>query len=365
VNNRYTRHIQLPEIGEEGQNKLSNASVLMIGAGGLGCPILQYLAAAGVGKIGIVEFDIVDETNLQRQVLFTEADIKKPKGDIAKKQVNKLNSSIEVIWHNAQLTNQNALDIFKDYDVIVDGTDNYPSKYLINDACVLLGKPMVFGGVYRFDGQVSVFNYLNKNGERGPSYRCIFPNYDELSANCNDTGVLGVLPGVTGVLQANEVIKIITEAGEVMSGKILIFNLLKNSFDLISFAKNYDYSLFNEHVFRNMQYSIKCETANEITINELDEFLKRNVQVIDVRNSYEISETIDARTKIIPLPQILDRKEEITQNIPTLIYCQAGIRSIKAIEALSQFYDTRNFFSLKGGYVAWKANQEKRNAQSE
>ena len=219
--NRYSRHIALSEIGQAGQNKLLNAKVLVIGAGGLGCPILQYLAAAGVGNIGIVDFDTIELSNLQRQVLFGSASIGLNKAEAAKTRLQDLNNTISITAYPKKLTHQNSLSLFKNYDIIVDGTDNFETRYLINDAAIITNKPVVFGAIYKFEGQVSVFNY-----KAGPSYRCLFSNQQEKeqSGHCEDLGVLGVLPGIIGSMQANEVLKMILEIGNILSGKLLLYN---------------------------------------------------------------------------------------------------------------------------------------------
>src|ERR1017187_2761519 len=270
--NRYHRHIQLSEIGIEGQGKLKQSKVLVIGAGGLGCPVLQYLTAAGVGTLGIVDFDKVDESNLQRQILYGIDDIGKPKVECAVNRLSQQNPFVKFISHNIQLTNQNAIDIINNYDIIIDGTDNFPTRYLVNDACVLLNKPLVYGSINKFEGQVSVFNYLINETKRSATYRCLFPNPPSAAdvPNCSEVGVLGVLPGIIGTLQANETIKIITEIGDVLSGKLLILNALSmqfytiaftrdntvaNSITLEQFKKN-DYELFfNGSVLKNNENS--------------------------------------------------------------------------------------------------------------
>jgi len=217
---RYSKQIILPEIGEAGQERLSSASVLVIGAGGLGCPVLQYLAAAGIGKIGVVDFDTVDISNLQRQVLYTEKDLNQSKSETAKNKIQEINSVIEVVSLNVKITSENILSVIQPYDIVVDGTDNYETKYLINDACVILDKPLVFGSIYKYQGQLSVFNHHD-----GPTYRCVFPT-PARTDNCNETGVVGVLPGIVGTMMANEVIKIIIGLGEILSGTLLVIDSL-------------------------------------------------------------------------------------------------------------------------------------------
>ena len=232
---RYNRHIILSEIGQAGQDKISNAKVLVIGAGGLGCPILQYLTAAGVGSIGIVDFDSVNISNLQRQVLFGTSTLGKNKAEAAKQRLEDLNDEISIVAYPKKLTHSNAVDLFHKYDIIVDGTDNFETRYLVNDACIISNKPLVFGAIYKFEGQVSIFNYKN-----GPSYRCIFPHPPEKGSipNCSEVGVLGVLPGIIGAMQANEVIKIILEFGNMLSGKLLCFNALTLQNSIIRISRS-------------------------------------------------------------------------------------------------------------------------------
>ena len=232
---QYNRHIILDEVGLVGQEKLKSASVLVIGAGGLGCPVLSYLSAAGVGRIGIIDHDTVDQSNLQRQVLYAQLDIGTPKVEAAKRYLSLLNPFVKFESYNEKLTCSNAVDFFENYDIIVDGSDNFPTRYLVNDAAVLTGKPVVFGSVFKFEGQLSVFNY-----NQGPTYRCLYsrPPGENEAPNCSEIGVIGVLPGIIGSLQANEVIKIICGIGEVLSGKLLLFDALSLNQSLLKFLKN-------------------------------------------------------------------------------------------------------------------------------
>lgn len=234
-NKQYSRHLILDEIGVIGQERLKASKVLVIGAGGLGCPILQYLTAAGVGTIGIIDNDTVDQTNLQRQILYTHTDIGKYKTEVAAKRLAKLNPFVNFVVYVEKLTNQNALNLFSCYDIIVDGSDNFPTRYLANDAAILTNKPLVFGSIFKFEGQVTVFNYQN-----GPTYRCLYPNPPQANTvpNCSEIGVLGVLPGIIGSIQANEVLKIICEIGEVLSGKLFTFNVLTMEQYKLNFKKN-------------------------------------------------------------------------------------------------------------------------------
>jgi len=238
--NRYSKQISLNEINTSGQERLKEARVLVIGAGGLGCPVIQYLAAAGVGVIGIVDFDTVELSNLQRQVIFSTHDIGESKAKIASEKITLLNPHVNALVYNTKFISDNATDIISLYDVVVDCTDNFETRYVINDTCVMIDKPFVYGGIYKFEGQMSVFNFQTKDGVKGPTYRCAFPDVaeDALMINCSLTGVIGTLPGIIGVLQANEVIKIITGHGEVCSGKILLYDSLVNIFTSIKIKRN-------------------------------------------------------------------------------------------------------------------------------
>lgn len=269
---RYSKQLLLPEIGIKGQEKLKNARVLIVGAGGLGCPVLQYLAAAGVGALGIVDFDVVDETNLQRQVLYSTNDIGKFKAVVAGEKISKLNPFVQCETINRKLEAVNAFEIISNYDIVVDCSDNFETRYLINDACVLLNKPFVYGGIHKFEGQLSVFNFKSANGIYGPTYRCVFPEThpEETILNCSLTGVIGTLPGIIGTLQANEVIKMITGtgeicSGEICSGKIILINALTLNYSEIKIKRNemlwHDIPKSKEEL-KNKNYSITCSEAS-------------------------------------------------------------------------------------------------------
>ncbi|MBL4654485.1 MAG: molybdopterin-synthase adenylyltransferase MoeB, partial [Bacteroidia bacterium] len=261
---QYQRHIILPEIGKKGQEKLINAKVLVVGAGGLGCPILSYLAAAGIGTIGIIDADVVDATNLHRQVLYGKDDIGKPKVEIAKKKLSQLNPFIQINIYQERLDSSNALKIFQDYDLIADGTDNFPTRYLINDACVISDKPFVFGSIFKFEGQVSVFNFKNKSGKKGPTYRCLFPEPPSPGSvpNCAEIGVMGVLPGIIGSMQANEVIKIFIGIGDVLNGKLLVYDSLTAEVNTLNFDRVEE----NCDISELIDYEQFCNT-NQNSIN--------------------------------------------------------------------------------------------------
>lgn len=352
---RYSRHLLLKDFGKEAQLKLKKAKVLVIGSGGLGSPVLLYLAAAGVGQIGIVDFDVVDDSNLQRQVLFTIADIGKPKVIAAKERLELLNPFITVIPHNEKLTSNNALTLFKNYDVIVDGTDNFPTRYLVNDACVISGKPNVYASIFQFEGQVSVFNFTDKNGEIGPNYRDVYPTPPAPGTvpSCSEGGVLGVLPAIIGSLQANETIKLITEIGETLSGKLYIFNALSFQHTTLKINKNPHLTPITQLIDYDLFCGIKNnQNMQEITAQELEQWMneKRDIQIIDVRENDEYA-AANIGALHIPLATVLERSNEISNHKPVVIHCKMGGRSARAIEAL-QAQGFSNLYNLKGGITA-------------
>ncbi|MDY8135020.1 molybdopterin-synthase adenylyltransferase MoeB [Aquimarina sp. 2201CG5-10] len=341
---QYNRHLILDEIGTEGQEKLKLAKVLVIGAGGLGCPVLQYLTAVGVGTIGIIDNDVVDQTNLQRQILYTIDDVGISKAKSAAKRLSKLNPFVFFKVYDEKLDSENALDLFLEYDIIVDGSDNFPTRYLVNDACVLADKPLVFGSIFKFQGQVSVFNYQN-----GPTYRCLFPDPPEPGAvpNCSDIGVLGVLPGIIGSLQANEVIKMITGLGEVLNGKLLYFDTLTLQQQIISFHKNEDIEIDTLENDYDFFCGIDSEVINEISVSELKESLE-NYQILDVRTQLEFDK-FNIGGMHIPLDQVSKRVSEISSEKPIVVCCQSGVRSKKAIQIISEHRDDLDLMNLTQG----------------
>lgn len=352
--NRYSRHIILPEIGIEGQRKLKQAKVLIIGAGGLGCPVLQYLTAAGTGTIGIVDDDIVDETNLQRQILFSTEDIERKKAEVAKEKLSKLNPTIILHSHILRLQSANAVEIISQYDLVIDGSDNFPTRYLVNDACVILNKPLVFGSVFKFEGQVSVFNYKN-----GPTYRCLFPEPPVDSPNCAEIGVLGVLPGIIGTLMANEALKIILEIGEVLSGKLFVLDTLHLQTQVIAFEKNPEnfkiQSLIDYENFCSFPTSNKKNMIKEISVDEMKKLIdrKNDFQLIDVREASECKLS-NMNGENIPLGSIEKNSDKISRTLQVIIHCKSGTRSKKAIELLQQKFGFTNLYNLSGGIEAWK-----------
>lgn len=342
---RYNRHIILSEIGPKGQKKLSEARVLVVGAGGLGCPVLQYLAAAGVGTIGIIDHDVVEESNLQRQILFGSGSLGQNKAVAAKNRLTDLNNTIKIDAYPEKLTFQNAMELFSQYDIIVDGTDNFETRYLINDASLFAKKPIVFGAIHKFQGQVAVFNYKD-----GPSYRCVFPNKPGKDAvlNCSEVGVLGVLPGIIGTMQANEVLKIILVLGNVLSGKLLCYDALSSEVTTLTVKRNegeIQKVLLHENMFNKQILESACKVnIAEISIKDVIE--QQDLQLIDVRVLHEQPKVDDHRVVRIPLSQIGQHLDRISDQKVKAIFCQSGIRSKEAISVLHK-YEMHNCFSLK------------------
>lgn len=359
---RYARHLAIPEFNIVGQQKLKAAKVLVVGAGGLGSPLLLYLAAAGVGHIGIIDFDIVDESNLQRQILYTVEDVGQSKAVVAKKRLAALNPHIEFTVYQEPLTKDNAIDIISQYDVIADGTDNFPTRYLVNDACVLTGKINVYASIFRFEGQVSVFNYLYKDGTRGPNYRDMFPQPPPpgLVPSCAEGGVLGVLPGIIGSLQANEVIKVITGVGEPLAGRFFLFDAAAFTTRTLKVRKNpvtKITELINYEEFCGIFPKKKEANWKEITAEEF-EALKANgedFQLIDVRKTYEY-QVRNLGGELMPLGQITDFIEKIERNKKVIIHCKSGARSTAAIKKLQELYPFDNLYNLQGGIDAVAKN---------
>jgi len=361
---RYDRHIIIPEFGFEAQKKLKAAKVLVIGSGGLGSPSLLYLAAAGVGTIGIIDFDVVDDSNLQRQVLFGVEEIGKPKVEAAKRRLESLNPHINIKIYNEQLTSKNALDIIKDYDVVADGTDNFPTRYLVNDACVLLGKPNVYASIFQFEGQVSVFNYKNESGEAGPNYRDLYPTPPPpgLVPSCAEGGVLGVLPGIIGSLQALEVIKVITGVGETLSGRFFIFDALNFETRTFNIKRNRDNPLNgnNPTIKELIDYEQFCgvkaveKPIKEITAKELYDLQVRgeNIQIVDVREPHEY-DIVNIGAELIPLSTLSNNADRIDRDKKVIVHCKMGGRSAKAIRELEEKFGFKNLYNLKGGILGW------------
>lgn len=369
---RYSRHLIMPEVGMEGQQKLKAASVLAVGTGGLGSPLTTYLAAAGVGRLGIVDFDNVDVTNLQRQILFTTEDVGKPKVAVAKARLTALNPYVQIDVYETALTAANALDILKAYDIVADGTDNFPTRYLVNDACVMLGKPNVYGSIFRFEGQVSVFD-----AQRGPCYRCLYPEPPPpgLVPSCAEGGVLGILPGVVGVLQATEVVKLILGQGRPLIGRLLYFDALKGTFRELNIRKNPDCPLCGPKrtITHLIDYQEFCgirphaETAGAsdgewgITPQELQARLQRGepVKIIDVREPHEYQICHIAGAQLIPLSELLGRIGELDSADELILHCHHGQRSQQALTFLRQA-GFRKVKNLTGGIDAWAETVDSR-----
>ena len=361
---RYSRHLIMPEVGLEGQRRLKAASVLMIGTGGLGAPTGMYLAAAGVGRLGIVDFDVVEASNLQRQIIHGTADIGRPKVESARDRLRDINPHIEIETHETQLTSRNALGLFANYEIIVDGTDNFPTRYLVNDACVLSGKPNVYGSIFRFEGQASVFW-----AEKGACYRCLYPEPPPpgLVPSCAEGGVLGVLPGIVGAIQASETIKLILGATDTLVNRLLLFDAWHMKFRELKLRKDPKCPVcgenptvkelidYEEFCGLRAQTSSQPATLEEITAAELRRRLDGNedLQIIDVREPFEFEIARIPGTKLIPLGQVVARMNEIDPARETVMHCKAGVRSAKAIEALKQAGFSGRLINLKGGITAW------------
>jgi molybdopterin/thiamine biosynthesis adenylyltransferase/rhodanese-related sulfurtransferase len=360
---RYSRHLIMPEVGMEGQLKLKRARVLTIGTGGLGAPLGLYLAAAGVGHLGLVDFDVVDSSNLQRQVTFTTADVGKPKSEAAKARLSSLNPAIDIVSYETRLTSDNALELFRDYDIIVDGTDNFPTRFLVNDACVLLGKPNVYGSIFRFEGQATVFGYPG-----GPCYRCLYPEPPPpgLVPSCAEGGVLGVLPGIVGSIQAMETIKLILGAGEPLVGRLLLFDALAMRFRELKLKRNPDCPMCGNHrtITKLIDYEEFCgirgeeapamtDGIPEITATELKSRQDRGEKlfILDVREPHEY-QICNLNGKLIPLGELPRRVNELDSSVEMVVHCRSGKRSADAIHFL-QTAGFKKLWNLKGGVLAW------------
>ena len=359
---RYARHLIMPEVGVEGQKRLKASKVLCIGAGGLGSPLTLYLAAAGVGTIGLVDFDVVDVSNLQRQILHTTADIGRPKIDSAQEKLTAINPTVNVVRHEYPVDTSNALELFADYDVIVDGTDNFPTRYLVNDACVLLGKPNVYGSIFRFDGQASVFF-----PPHGPCYRCLYPEPPppDLVPNCAEGGVLGILPGLIGVVQATETVKLLLGAGKPLIGRLLLYDALDMSIREMKVRKNPKCPICgpNKTIDKLINYQQFCGVTKPepalvgndiISPQELNDLIKSGKAplILDVRNPEEIAICRIAGSTVIPLPQLAERLGELDPSVPIVVHCKSGARSQKAIALLHQ-HNFTHVKNLTGGILGW------------
>jgi adenylyltransferase/sulfurtransferase len=362
---RYSRHLILPEVGLSGQKKICSTSVLCIGAGGLGSPIAMYLAAAGIGKLGILDFDAVDFSNLQRQILHGTADVGRPKTESARDTINEINPNVEVVIHNTRISSENALDLIRPYDIVVDGTDNFPTRYLTNDACVLLKKPNVYGSIFRFEGQASVFApHLG-----GPCYRCLYPEPPPpgMVPSCAEGGVLGVLPGIVGTIQATEILKLALGKGSSLVGRLLLFNALDMKFrelklrrdpqcpicgDSPTITELIDYEMF---CGISPQPAVPAENPDEVTVQELKRALddpKSGIKVLDVREPDEYQIAHINGVPLMPLSTLAQRFTELDPNQQYYIHCKVGARSMRALQFLRE-QGFKYLKNVKGGIDAW------------
>ena len=365
---RYSRHLIIPEFNIEGQKKLKASSVLVIGSGGLGSPLLLYLAAAGVGRIGIVDFDTVDVSNLQRQVLFGIQDVGVSKAVAASKRLASLNPHISIEVHDTMFTAENARKLIKQYDVVADGTDNFPTRYLVNDACVLEDKVNVYASIFRFEGQASVFNELLPDGTRGPNYRDLFPSPPPpgLVPSCAEGGVIGVLPGILGSIQALEVLKVISGIGDTLSGRLFLFDATGFTTRILKVRKNKNNPLNGENPTQTklINYEQFCglsviseqpREVAEISVSELDKWRKEGVShlLIDVREPYEYG-IVEIGGELIPLATVLESTDRIPKDIPVVVQCRSGARSVSAIRELEDTHGYTNLVNLTGGILGWQ-----------
>jgi len=360
---RYSRHLIMPEVGMDGQLKLKQAKVLCIGAGGLGSPLALYLAAAGVGKLGIVDFDVVDFTNLQRQIVHDTNDVGRPKLASARETIADINPNVQVAGFETRLTSENALEIFKDFDIVVDGTDNFPTRYLVNDACVLLGKPNVYGSIFRFEGQASVFY-----AKEGPCYRCLYPEPPPpgLVPSCAEGGVLGVLPGIVGCIQAMETIKLIIGRGHSLIGRVLLFDALAMKFRELKVRKDPQCPICGEHptITKLIDYDQFCGvrgedhvipiTVPEISARDVKQMMDQNKPfvLIDVREPHEFQICRISGSILMPLGDVPRRMNELNSADDIVVHCRSGQRSAQAVSLLMKA-GFRKIHNLRGGVLAW------------
>jgi adenylyltransferase/sulfurtransferase len=361
---RYSRHLILPEVGLAGQKKIKAASVLCIGSGGLGSPIAMYLAAAGIGKLGLVDFDTVDYSNLQRQLLHTDADVGRPKTESAKETIRGINPNVEVVLYNTRISSENALDLIRPYDIIVDGTDNFPTRYLTNDACVLLKKPNVYGSIFRFEGQASVFApHLG-----GPCYRCLYPEPPPpgMVPSCAEGGVLGVLPGIIGCIQATEILKLAIGRGSSLVGRLLLFNALDLTFRELKLRRDPQCPVCGEHptIKELIDYEQFCgitpeaepaANLDEVTVQDMKKALDNpafGIKVVDVREPDEYDIAKVQGVPLLPLSELPSRFTELDPNQQYYLHCKGGVRSLKAVTFLKQ-QGFKYVKSVKGGISAW------------
>jgi len=365
---RYSRHLLLPEIGVEGQKKLKGAKVLIVGTGGLGAPLALYLSAAGVGTIGLVDFDVVDESNLQRQIIHSTRDVGRPKVASAQDRIKGINPMINVKVHNAMLTSENALDIFADYDIIADGTDNFQTRYLVNDACIFLNKINVYGSVFQFDGQASVFG-----AKEGPCYRCLYPTPPPpgLVPSCAEGGVMGVLPGIIGTIQAAETIKLIVGGAKPLIGRLLLFDAWRMTFRELKLEKNPDcpvcgknptiHELIDYEQFCGLKKNQESKPIDTITAFDLKKRLDNGdkIQLIDIREPHERAIVKFPDAIVMPLGQLERRMDELDPSVDAVFLCKIGQRSILGIRALQEAGYKGKLMNLQDGLNAWARDIDK------
>jgi molybdopterin/thiamine biosynthesis adenylyltransferase/rhodanese-related sulfurtransferase len=363
---RYSRHIIMPEVGINGQEKLKAASILLIGCGGLGSPLAMYLGAAGIGRLGLVDFDLTDFTNLQRQVAFSTTDVGRPKVEATKDRIHQINPNVEVTTYRSKLTSENVMDIFKEYDIIIDGTDNFPTRYLVNDACVFLKKPNIYGSIFRFEGQATVFW-----AEKGPCYRCLYPEPPPpgMVPSCSEGGVLGILPGTIGLIQATEAIKLILGIGDLLTGRLLLYNALDMKFREVKLQKDpecpvcsanpsitqlIDYEQFCGIKLGQEEATVDTNGIPEITVQELKSKIdnKEKFTLVDVREPHEYQIGKIPGSRLIPLGEIAVRASELDTADEIVLQCRSGGRSAKALQTLRTM-GFKRLKNLRGGILAW------------
>jgi molybdopterin/thiamine biosynthesis adenylyltransferase/rhodanese-related sulfurtransferase len=363
---RYSRHIIMPEVGINGQEKLKAASILLIGCGGLGSPLAMYLGAAGIGRLGLVDFDLTDFTNLQRQVAFSTTDVGRPKVEATKDRIHQINPNVEVTTYRSKLTSENVMDIFKEYDIIIDGTDNFPTRYLVNDACVFLKKPNIYGSIFRFEGQATVFW-----AEKGPCYRCLYPEPPPpgMVPSCSEGGVLGILPGTIGLIQATEAIKLILGIGDLLTGRLLLYNALDMKFREVKLQKDpecpvcsanpsitqlIDYEQFCGIKLGQEEATVDTTGIPEITVQELKSKIdnKEKFTLVDVREPHEYQIGKIPGSRLIPLGEIAVRASELDTADEIVLQCRSGGRSAKALQTLRTM-GFKRLKNLRGGILAW------------
>ena len=364
---RYSRHLVLPEFGLDSQLKLRKASVVVVGAGGLGSPALLYLAAAGIGSLGIIDFDSVEISNLQRQIIFSMEDLGKNKAEAAAARLSSLNPLVKIHTYPTRISSFNALALLKEYDVVIDGTDNFPTRYLLNDACILLGKPLVYGSILKFEGQVSVFNLSNRPGDYSTNYRDLFPTPPEPGSvqNCEEAGVIGVLPGMIGTMQATEAIKIITGLGEPLADKLLLIDALSMEFTTINIRPQTERTVIHELIDYEDFCGISGEKDKSLTLNETVKMKEITVQelkqlkdsgadfqLIDVREPHEY-DICNLDGELIPQGEIPGNVDKIERNKKVILQCRSGARSGNMVQWLEKNHGFENLYNLKGGILAW------------